>query len=46
MGLKPDSHTAVLVKERVQEVLHNGKLSAPEQEAMERFDQDLEHYLR
>ncbi|WP_229125928.1 hypothetical protein [Halapricum desulfuricans] len=46
MALKPGPRTAALVKERVQEVLHNGKLSPPEQEAMANFDADLEHYLK
>jgi|GEM_PF-2702821 len=46
MALKPDPHAATLVKERVQEVLHNGKLSEPEEIAMREFDRDLEQYLR
>jgi triphosphoribosyl-dephospho-CoA synthetase len=45
MGLKPAPHTAVLVKERVQEALHSGKLSPAEQTAMREFDRDLERYL-
>jgi len=46
MALKPDPHTAVLVKERVQEVLHGGNLATHEQIALEEFDRDLEHYLQ
>ena len=46
MSLKPEPHTAVLVQERVQEALHSGKLSQPEQQAMQEFDRDLERYLR
>jgi triphosphoribosyl-dephospho-CoA synthetase len=46
MGLKPGPHTAVLVKERVQEILHSGSLSEPEVEAMREFDRDLERYLK
>mgnify|MGYP006279984237 FL=1 len=46
MALKPAPHTAALVQERIQEAIHSGKLSAPEQEAMKDFDADLEHYLR
>ena len=44
--LKPEPQAAVLVKERVQEVLHSGKLSEPEKEAMRDFDRDLERYLQ
>lgn len=46
MGLKPEPRAAVLVKERVQEVLHSGSLSEPEKEAMREFDRDLDRYLR
>ena len=45
MSLKPEPHTAVLVQERIQETLHSGKLSKPEQQAMKEFDRDLEQYL-
>jgi triphosphoribosyl-dephospho-CoA synthetase len=44
--LKPEPHTAVLIKERVQEVLQSGSLSEPEEESMREFDRDLERYLR
>ena len=46
MSLKPEPHTAVLVQERVQEVLHSGGLSTPDQLALQEFDRDLERYLR
>jgi triphosphoribosyl-dephospho-CoA synthetase len=46
MGLKPSPRTAVLVKERVQEVLHSESLSESEKEAMREFDRDLERYLK
>jgi len=46
MALKPDPHAAVLVQERVQEVLHSGKLSEHDRQAMREFDRDLERYLR
>jgi len=45
MSLKPEPHTAVLVKERIQETLPSGKLSDSERVALEEFDRDLEHYL-
>lgn len=45
MVLKPEPHTAVLVQERVREVLAQGSLSEPEHVAMEEFERELEHYL-
>ncbi|QSG06416.1 hypothetical protein [Halapricum desulfuricans] len=46
MSLKPAPRAAVLVKERVQEALHSGKLSEPDAQVLEEFDRDLERYLR
>jgi len=46
MVLKPEPHTVVLVQERVQEALHSGNLSTRERQAMERFNNDLERYLK
>lgn len=46
MALKPEPHTAVLVQERIQEVLHSRKLSEHDRQAMQEFDRDLERYLR
>jgi hypothetical protein len=46
MALKPEPTTAVLVQERIQEVLHTGKLDEAESEAMRSFHDDLEQYLR
>jgi triphosphoribosyl-dephospho-CoA synthetase len=46
MSLKPGARTAVLVQERVQEILHSGSLSEPEEQAMKEFDRDLDQYLQ
>lgn len=46
MGLKPSPRQAVILQERVQEAIHNDRLSDEEQELMEEFDADIEHYLR
>ena len=46
MALKPEPTTAVLVQERVQEVLHSGKLDEMEKEALNQFSRDLERYLQ
>lgn len=45
MVLKPDQQAAVLVKERVQEVLRGRALSEPERASLQEFDRDLERYL-
>jgi triphosphoribosyl-dephospho-CoA synthetase len=46
MAPKPDKHTAVLVQERVQEVLHTNALSSDERDALAAFNQDIDQYLR
>jgi hypothetical protein len=40
MALKPDKHTAVLVRERVQEVLNTNALSPDERDTLAAFDRD------
>ena len=45
MGLKPSPRQAVILQERVHEVLHNDQLPSEEKELMREFDADLERYL-